>query len=131
MLSLSLFLVPIAIWLAVRWALLVPAVELEEHPDAGRAAPERELVRLQWLKVGTLVVVAAAIAIVLGPLLGAVLILLVDAPVRARQRASPGSSTPSPCPSSASRRRTSTTTRSSASALGEAEPAPAELPAEI
>ena len=35
---------------------------------------------MQWLKVGTLVVVAAAIAIVAGPLLGALLILLVDAP---------------------------------------------------
>ncbi len=79
-LSVSIFLLPIAIWLAVRWALIVPVVELEEH--GGLAALRRSgcLVRLQWLKVGTLVVAAAALAIVMGPFLGALLILLVDAP---------------------------------------------------
>jgi hypothetical protein len=80
LLSISVFLIPIAIWLAVRWALLVPAVELEDTATLGALRRSGELVRRQWLKVGTLVVVAAALAIVLGPLLGAVLILLVDAP---------------------------------------------------
>jgi hypothetical protein len=80
LLSLSVFLIPIAVWLAVRWALLVPAVELEEVPALGALRRSGELVRLQWLKVGTLVVVAAGIAILLGPLLGAVLLLLVNAP---------------------------------------------------
>ncbi|HXV96023.1 MAG TPA: hypothetical protein VD695_05705, partial [Gaiellaceae bacterium] len=79
LLGLSIFLVPIAIWLAVRWALLVPVVELEET-GLGALRRSGRLVRLQWLKVGTLVVVAAAIAIVSGPLIGALLILLVDAP---------------------------------------------------
>ncbi len=79
-LSISVFLLPIAIWLAVRWALLVPAVELEEETGLGALRRSAQLVRLQWLKVGTLVVVAAAIAIVSGPLIGALLILLVDAP---------------------------------------------------
>ena len=36
--------------------------------------------RRQWLKVGTLVVVAATLAIAAGPVLGALLILLADAP---------------------------------------------------
>ena len=80
MLSISVFLLPIAIWLVVRWALLVPAVELEEQSGLGALQRSGRLVRLQWLKVGTLVVVAAAIAIVAGPLIGALLILLVDAP---------------------------------------------------
>jgi hypothetical protein len=79
-LSASIFLLPIAIWLAVRWALIVPVVELEEHDRLGMLRRSGQLVRLQWLKVGTLVVVAAALAIVAGPFLGALLILLVDAP---------------------------------------------------
>jgi len=79
-LSVSVFLLPIAIWLAVRWALLVPVVELEERSALGALRRSASLVRLQWLKVGTLVVVAAALAIVAGPFLGALLILLVDAP---------------------------------------------------
>ena len=79
-LGISVFLLPIAIWLVVRWALLVPAVELEEQSGLGALQRSAQLVRLQWLKVGTLVVVAGAIAIVAGPLIGALLILLVDAP---------------------------------------------------
>ena len=80
LLSIWVFLVPVAIWLAVRWALLVPVVELEGQTALGALRRSGRLVRLQWLKVGTLVVVAAAIAIVAGPLIGALLILLVDAP---------------------------------------------------
>jgi hypothetical protein len=80
LLSLSLFLIPIAIWLVVRWALLVPVAELEERSALDALRRSGALVRRQWLKVGTLVVVAAALAIVAGPLLGALLILFVDAP---------------------------------------------------
>jgi hypothetical protein len=79
-LSISIFLLPIAIWLVVRWALIVPVVELEEHGGLAALRRSGRLVRLQWLKVGTLVVAAAALAIVAGPFLGALLILLVDAP---------------------------------------------------
>ena len=80
LLTLSLFLVPIAIWLAVRWALIVPAAELEQRSAIGALRRSGELVRRQWLKVGTIVVVASVLAIVAGPLLGALLILLFDAP---------------------------------------------------
>jgi hypothetical protein len=79
-LTVSIFLVPIAIWLAVRWALVVPVVELEERGGLAGLRRSGHLVRLQWFKVGTLVVVAAALAILAGPFLGALLILLVDAP---------------------------------------------------
>ncbi len=77
---LTVFLIPVAIWLAVRWALLVPAVELEERSALDALRRSGSLVRLQWLKVGTLVVVAAALAIVTGPFLGALLLLLVNLP---------------------------------------------------
>jgi hypothetical protein len=80
LLTVSLFLVPIAIWLVVRWALIVPVVELEERSALGALGRSGSLVRLQWLKVGTLVVVAAALALVTGPLVGALLILLADLP---------------------------------------------------
>jgi hypothetical protein len=80
LLWLSVFLIPIAIWLAVRWALIVPAVELEERSALDALRRSGALVRLQWLKVGTLVVVAAFLAIVTGPLVGALLILLANLP---------------------------------------------------
>ena len=80
LLSLSVFLVPIAIWLVVRWALLVPVAELEEHSALGTLRRSGELVRLQWFKVGTLVVVATALALVTGPFVGALLILVADLP---------------------------------------------------
>ena len=129
-LSVSVFLLPIAIWLAVRWALLVPAVELEDQSAVGALRRSGRLVRLQWLKVGTLVVVAAAIAIVAGPLLGALLILLVDAPfalvnviaglVYAVAMPFVGIATTYVYYDTLARER-----------LGEREQAPAELPAEI
>jgi hypothetical protein len=77
---LSLFLIPIAIWLVVRWALLVPVAELEERSALEALRRSAELVRREWLKAGTLVAAAAFLAVVAGPLLGALLILLVDAP---------------------------------------------------
>jgi hypothetical protein len=80
LLSASIFLVPIAIWLVVRWALLVPVAELEQHSALGTLRRSGELVRLQWFKVGTLVVVATALALVTGPFLGALLLLVADLP---------------------------------------------------
>jgi hypothetical protein len=77
---LSFFLIPIAIWLVVRWALLVPVAELEERSALEALARSAALVRREWLKAGTLVAAAAFLAVVAGPLLGALLILLVDAP---------------------------------------------------
>jgi hypothetical protein len=79
-LSVSIFLIPIAIWLVVRWALLVPAAELEDQSALAALRRSAELVRHQWLKVGTLVAGAGFLAIAAGPFLGALLILLVDAP---------------------------------------------------
>jgi hypothetical protein len=76
----SLVLVPIAIWVAVRWALVVPAVELEGRSALGALRRSARLVRQDWLKVASLTVAAGAIALVVGPLFGALLIILTDAP---------------------------------------------------
>jgi hypothetical protein len=80
-LSLSIFLIPIAVWLVVRWALMIPVAELEDR-DSWSDVLRRSasLVRHQWLKVGTLVVAAAALAVVAGPFLGA-LLLFAQAPI--------------------------------------------------
>jgi hypothetical protein len=81
LLASSFLLIPIAIWLAVRWALIVPAVELEGCPPRSALRRSAHLVRQGWLKVASLVVVGAVLALVAGPLLGALLILLTSAPL--------------------------------------------------
>jgi hypothetical protein len=76
------FLVPVAIWLAVRWALLAQVVELEQPPSAlGGLERSAELVRHRWLRVASLVGIGAALAIAAGPLIGALLILATDLPL--------------------------------------------------
>jgi hypothetical protein len=77
----SFFLIPIAIWLAVRWALIVPAVVLEDRSAAGALRRSGRLVRHGWLKTGSLSVVGAVLAIIAGPLLSALLILLTSVPL--------------------------------------------------
>jgi hypothetical protein len=75
------FLVPVAIWLAVRFALIVPAVELEDLRAVEALRRSGRLVRGAWLKVGSLTIVGAALALVAGPLLGALLILVTNIPL--------------------------------------------------
>jgi hypothetical protein len=76
----SVFLLPVAVWLTVRWALLVPAAELEDLKALGALRRSGKLVRHGWLKVASLIVAGAGLAVVAGPFLGALLIILTDAP---------------------------------------------------
>ena len=80
-LTATIFLIPIAIWLAIRWALVAPVVELEDHRPLRSLRRSAGLVRSRWIRVGSLVGVSAAIALLLGPLLGVVLIVLTDTPL--------------------------------------------------
>ena len=73
-------LIPIAIWLAVRWSLLAPVVELEGRAAVDTLRRSNALVRGHWLRVASLVGVGTALALAAGPFLGALLILLTDAP---------------------------------------------------
>ncbi|HSC90250.1 MAG TPA: hypothetical protein VLB86_01200 [Gaiellaceae bacterium] len=75
LLGLSVFLLPIAIVLVVRWALLVPCVELERQSALGALRRSGALVAHQWPKVVGLVVLAAAFVILVGPVLGGLLLL--------------------------------------------------------
>jgi hypothetical protein len=68
------FLIPVAIWLAVRWSLLAPVVELDDLSRRAALRRSGELVRGHWIRVGSLVGLSTAISLVAGPLLGALLI---------------------------------------------------------
>jgi hypothetical protein len=74
-------LLPVAIWLGVRWSLLAPVVELEDRRAVPALRRSSELVRRRWPRVASLVGVSAVLALVAGPLLGALLIVLTDAPL--------------------------------------------------
>ena len=80
-LTATVFLIPIAIWLAIRWALVAPVVELEGRRPFRSLRRSADLVRSRWIRVGSLVGVSAAIALLMGPLLGAILIVLTDTPL--------------------------------------------------
>lgn len=69
-------LIPVAIWLAVRWSLAAPVVQLEGRSGLGALRRSGELVRRRWLRVGSLVGLSGLIAIAAGPLLGALLIFV-------------------------------------------------------
>jgi hypothetical protein len=80
LLASTFYLLPIAIWLAGRWALVVPVVELEEASALDALRRSRELVRGRWLKVASLIVAGGAVVLGLGPLVGVLLILVTNAP---------------------------------------------------
>ena len=81
-LTATVFLIPVALWLAVRWALVAPVVALErDRRPLATLRRSGELVRGRWIRVGSLVGMSAAIALLLGPLLGAILIFLTDMPL--------------------------------------------------
>jgi hypothetical protein len=81
LLASTIFLLPIAIWLAGRWALIVPALELEDVSGLAALRRSGRLVRRRWLKVTSLIVAGAGLVLVLGPLIGALLILGTSAPL--------------------------------------------------
>ena len=80
-LSATVVLIPVAIFLAIRWSLLAPVVELEGRSSWQSLRRSRELVYRRWFKVASLVGVSAASAFLLGPLLGAILIFLTNTPL--------------------------------------------------
>jgi hypothetical protein len=77
------FLIPVAVWVAVRCALVVPVVALEGLGPLAALRRSSTLVRGSWLKVGSLTLLSAGIALVAGPLVGTVLIVLTNAPLTA------------------------------------------------
>ena len=74
-------LLPVAVWLVVRWSLFPQAVVVEGRSAVDALGRSRELVRGRWLRVGSLVGAGIAVTLAAGPLIGAVLILATDAPL--------------------------------------------------
>ena len=76
----SLFLLPIAVWLAGRWALIAPVIELEHASALGALRRSGRLVRGRWIKVASLIVAGGGLVLAAGPLVGVLLILITNAP---------------------------------------------------
>ena len=81
LLATTFFLLPIAIWLAGRWALIVPSLELEGGSGFGALRRSGQLVRGRWLKATSLIVFGGALVLVLGSLVGGLLILGTSLPL--------------------------------------------------
>jgi hypothetical protein len=80
-LSSSVFLLPLAIWLVVRVALLAQVAVLEGVGPVGALRRSSRLVRRHWLKIASLVGAGAVFVLAAGPLLGALLIVLTSVPL--------------------------------------------------
>jgi hypothetical protein len=76
----TVFLIPVAIWLAVRWSLLVQVAEVEGRTAWQTVQGSGRLVHGRWLRVASLVGVGTLLGLLVGPLLGALLIILTSAP---------------------------------------------------
>jgi hypothetical protein len=81
LLTTTAFLIPVAVWLAVRWCLLAPVAVLEDRRGPAVLRRSRRLVRRRWWRTASLVGLSAAISLGAGPLIGALLIFLVDWPL--------------------------------------------------
>jgi hypothetical protein len=79
-LTATVFLIPVAVWLAVRFSLLAQVIELEGASAVGALRRSSALVRGRWWRVASLVGVGSLIPLAFGPLFGVVLILVTDAP---------------------------------------------------
>jgi hypothetical protein len=70
----------IAIWLVVRWSLLAQVVQLERLNGMRALRRSSELVRGHWLRVASITLVVTSIGLLLGPLVGALLLLATSLP---------------------------------------------------
>ena len=74
-------LVPVAVLFAIRWCLAAVVVEIEDLAGLRALRRSRALVRGRWFRTGSLVGLSAAIALISGPLLGALLIFVASVPL--------------------------------------------------
>jgi len=68
--------VPVAVWVLVRWSLFAQCVVLERLPWARALRRSHLLVRGHWLHVAWVTLVVVGVALLIGPLIGVVLLLV-------------------------------------------------------
>ncbi len=71
--------IPVAAWLTVRWSLIAQVVALED--DSRRHALRRSgrIVHGHWIRVASIVVLVSGAALLLGPVVGTLMLLLTSA----------------------------------------------------
>jgi hypothetical protein len=69
----------IAVWLLVRWSFFAQAVALEARSPRGALRRSARLVQGNWWRVASLLVFITAIALLLGPVAGTLLLFVTDA----------------------------------------------------
>ena len=74
----TIVLLPIAIALLIRWALIVPVTELENPSGLGALRRSGRLVGRRWLKVACLTVFSLGLVLLTGPLLGTLLVIVTS-----------------------------------------------------
>jgi hypothetical protein len=81
LLASTLILLPLAVILAIRWALIVPVTALEEGPGVQALRRSARLIGRRWPKVASLSILSIALVLVAGPVIGTLLVILTDAPL--------------------------------------------------
>lgn len=79
LLFLSVFLVPIGIWLLARWMFANQAVELEGRSAVGAIHRSATLVKGHWWRTAAVGLTVNALGLLVGPLIGALLLFVTDA----------------------------------------------------
>ncbi|MEI7760224.1 MAG: hypothetical protein WCJ67_05560 [Thermoleophilia bacterium] len=79
-LSVTAFLLPVAVLFAVRWCLFAPVVEVEGTSGAAALRRSRALIRGRWIRTVSLVGGSIVLALLVGPLLGVMLIVGTNMP---------------------------------------------------
>lgn len=79
-LSVTVFLLPVAVLLAVRWCLFASVVEVEGTSGAAALRRSSALIRGRWIRTVSLVGGSTVLALSLGPLLGVMLIVVTNMP---------------------------------------------------
>jgi hypothetical protein len=77
----TLVLIPVAIALVIRWALIVPVTEVEEHSALGALRRSGRLVGRSWPKVACLTVLSLALVLLAGPAFGTLLVVFTTVPL--------------------------------------------------
>ena len=79
LLNLSLVLVPVALFLIVRWSLMSVVVGVEHRPEPGPLRRSNALVTGAWWRTAVLVVIVAGAGLLTGPLAGALALVATGA----------------------------------------------------